>query len=108
VFLYLVSHLTEKLWQGLRLGDDWEKIRVVPPSRHYMLMQVSGNASTGNFALIHAYVEAVGPRNTVQRCHRLLRQQSDLSDLSRCGLIVAWDVSVRANENVSRVVRVKI
>jgi hypothetical protein len=56
------------------LGDDWEEIGVISPSRHDMLVQVTSDSSACYFTLVHANVEAMGPTNGLQDLHCLLSE----------------------------------
>jgi hypothetical protein len=105
---YLLPNLTKQLRQSLGLGNDRKEIRVVTPPGNNVLVQVSCDSSAGNLTLIHAYVEAVVAGTFLKRRHGLLRQQSNFCYLCSRGLVVCVDVSVRANQEVSRVVRKEV
>jgi hypothetical protein len=72
-----ISHFTEQSGDCLGLGDDWKEVRIIKPPGHYMLMQMTGNTSSGYLSLIHADVEAVTSTNFPQDRHRLLSQKSN-------------------------------
>jgi hypothetical protein len=65
------------------LGDDWEEIGVISPSRHDMLVQVTSDSSACYFTLVHANVEAMSPTNGLQDLHCLLGQRTVFEDLIR-------------------------
>ena len=44
----------EQLRQRLGVADDRHEVRVAGPARHHVLVQVRGDAGTGDRALVHA------------------------------------------------------
>src|SRR3954447_21888738 len=101
-------HIAEQLRQRLGARDDREEVRVGRPSGHHVLVQVVGDARSGDPPLVHADVEAVGPGRVPEDPHRRLGEARDLVDLGLARLVVQGHVPVRTDEQVPGVVREEV
>ena len=71
-------------------------------------MQVISNARAAHLALINANVEAIIMRHLTQNLHGELSQLRDLNGFRLGCIIVERDVAVRADQQVTGVVRVEV
>ena len=73
-----------------------------------MLVQVFGDARSGDLALVHADVKTVGATYVFQNSHGFLGYRAYFSNFLGRRFIVGTDVAVGADQKVSAVVRVKV
>ena len=85
-----------------------KKVRIRGPPRHDVLVEVRGDAGSGDLTLVHAEVESAAVERLARCAHPGLRERRDLRDLLIGRLVVARDVPVGAHEHVPAVVREQV
>src|SRR5690554_908625 len=77
----LAPNISEKLRDRFGPRHDREEVGIECPPGNDVLVQVPGDAGTGDPALIHAQVEAITRGYLPKHLHRRLRQATDLGHL---------------------------
>ena len=103
-----MAGVLEEHGERLRLADDRQEVRVASPPRHDVLVQMGGDTGPGHGTLVHPQVEAVRGRGRLERPDRVLGQCGELLRLLVGEVDVEGDVAVRADEQMTWVVREQV